>query len=642
MSSSPVRWEPSYTVPPGAEARSSGTPGPMQLPEFLQKYPWPEEWLKLRKPLDNLWCFELDATPQELWPHLADTSTFNHRLGTNPMVFTERDGRVFGRATNAGTRMVWEEIPWEWEYAKGLNNTRIYREGFLHVGRARYLLSEIGPRRTRFYAYFGWIPRGVGGAIKARLGAVYIRRQFARVLKEIVTSLQQVQLPVELPLPVSDLEPGAMMRLVNIRHALDRAGVAPQVRDRLFQLVEQAPDLDVHRIRVRKLVRAWNIPERTLLGAFLHATRHGLFTLTWDVLCPHCRGVRTELAHLGDVPPKGTCDICGIDFDVTAVNSLEVTFHIHPTIRHVTPQLYCSAEPARRAHIVVQKTLPPGMATEMNTLMDEGRYRIRLRGSLQFGLLDVLPGAEQTSFTWSSEELPPQVTSVRLHPTLTLKNPTAAPVTFTVERDSLDTDALRPVDLFCFQDFRDLFSEEAVAADMQLDIGTRTVLFTDLVGSTRLYEEEGDTVAFASVRRHFIKAYETVRQHDGAIIKTIGDAVMAVFARPADAVRTALDLQSYFNGSNPETNLRLRISLHTGPCLGVRLNQNMDLFGSTVNLAAKMQAAADAGHVVFTRVVREDLGVEQVLAQGGHTAESLDFELKWSGARMELFRVTVK
>ena len=132
----------------------------------------------------------------------------------------------------------------------------------------------------------------------------------------------------------------------------------------------------------------------------------------------------------------------------------------------------------------------------------------------------------------------------------------------------MDQDTLRPVDLFSFQNFRDLFTNESLGSDIKLEIGVQTILFTDLVGSTKFYEQEGDTVAFAEVRKHFQKTYEGVLKHDEAIVKTIGDAVMASFSKTSDALEAAIEMQEYFGGSNPDTRLRLRTTLHTGPCLG--------------------------------------------------------------------------
>jgi class 3 adenylate cyclase len=227
-------------------------------------------------------------------------------------------------------------------------------------------------------------------------------------------------------------------------------------------------------------------------------------------------------------------------------------------------------------------------------------------------------------------------------PTVVLQNTSPEMKTFILEENKTDQDTLRPVDLFSFQGFRDLFSQEALAADLKLEIGVQTILFTDLVGSTKFYEQEGDTVAFAEVRQHFLRTYEAVKNHNGAVVKTIGDAVMAAFVSPLDAMRAAVDLQRYFNGDNPGTRLRLRVTLNSGSCLAVNLNSNIDYFGNTVNLAAKIQSIADAGQVGFTQSVLNDTEIVPFLKEQGLLLEKLDYETKWAKKIIPVYRVDVK
>ena len=227
-------------------------------------------------------------------------------------------------------------------------------------------------------------------------------------------------------------------------------------------------------------------------------------------------------------------------------------------------------------------------------------------------------------------------------PTLTLENTSSEPQTFVLEEDRLDQDTLRPVDLFSLQGFRDLFSQEALSSDIKLEIGIQTILFTDLVGSTRFYEVEGDTVAFTEVKEHFTKAYEAVKKNDGAVVKTIGDAVMAAFAHPVDALRAAVELQKFFREGNPATRLRLRVTLNTGSCLAVNLDSMIDYFGNTVNLAAKIQSIAGAGQIGFTESVLNDAEAKKFLEENRLTPEKLDFEMKWAKRSIPVYRVEIK
>lgn len=627
------------SLAPGPGKAPTAPRPPWTLEQYLREHPWPAEWAALGPTYDFLWHFELRASVEALWPYVADTSTFNRRAGFPQMFFTEKKGKVEGRCTSAGNTMVWEEVPWEWEDRRALSNARIYSQGFLQVVRARYLLDTVGPNQTRLTVYMGVVPKGLKGRIFTRLGMASMQKTFATAFAGIEAAIVgKTVLPPAEPPPV--LDAAAQQRMASARTRMVSDGLDAALVDRVIRYLAVTPDGDIHKIRPRALARAWGVDERKLLVVFLQATRNGLFTLTWDVVCPHCRGSRADVAHLGEVPKRGWCDVCGIDFDTTHVNALEVTFHVHPSIRVVEKRLFCAAEPATKPHILIQKTVAPHQRVTLDTSLAAARYRMRVFGSTGYRFLDVQRGATLRSVDWV-DTAPPTPMETGEHPSITLHNSSDAPVQFVLERTTEDRDALRPVDLFGLQEFRDLFSQEAVASELQLDIGKQTILFTDLVGSTRFYEEQGDTVAFAEVRRHFVTAYAVVQRHGGVVVKTIGDAVMAAFTNPVSALEAAVELQKFFDGKRPDTTLRVRVTLHTGPCVAVNLNNNIDYFGSTVNFAAKIQAIAEAGQVGFSQDVHADGAVAAWLAAQARPVEAVDFPLKWSGGTARVYRITV-
>jgi class 3 adenylate cyclase len=165
--------------------------------------------------------------------------------------------------------------------------------------------------------------------------------------------------------------------------------------------------------------------------------------------------------------------------------------------------------------------------------------------------------------------------------------------TFTIAEAAWHDHALRAAQLLGFQDFRDLFSEEYIGADVRLGVGEQTLLFTDVVGSTAFCAERGDPAAFIEIKRHFDEVFAIVRAHRGAVVKTIGDAVM-------DAVKASKEIHHAFHPSRADTPIRVRISLNTGPCIAVRLNANADFFGGTVYVAAKLQALAEGYQIAMS------------------------------------------
>ena len=105
-------------------------------------------------------------------------------------------------------------------------------------------------------------------------------------------------------------------------------------------------------------------------------------------------------------------------------------------------------------------------------------------------------------------------------------------------------DALTAPEVISLQAFRDLFAEATLRPGDDAGVSQVALLFTDLQGSTALYERVGDAAAYNIVREHFALLAAIVRDHDGAVVKTIGDAVMASFSDPAQAVRAAIAMQA--------------------------------------------------------------------------------------------------
>ncbi len=146
-------------------------------------------------------------------------------------------------------------------------------------------------------------------------------------------------------------------------------------------------------------------------------------------------------------------------------------------------------------------------------------------------------------------------------------------------------------------------TESPAAAAMQ-----RAVLFTDIVGSTAYFEQRGDTAGLAMIERHNRLLFPIIAEHRGRLVKTIGDAIMAAFAVPDAAVRAAVAmqrrLQQHNAGQTEADHIRVRIGIHYGPVL----ERDGDLFGDTVNAAARIEALAAGGQVLIAGSVEAELG----------------------------------
>ena len=600
----------------------------LTLEQFLALHPWPVEHAKTPR-LEWFWTFDVPMNRDDLWEVIADTSRTNRALGVSEMKFEDRNGLRWGTSKPGGVQHEWVEVPWSWVAKQWLTSVRLYEKGFSKVVYAAFRLAPC-ENGTRLYAYFGAIPSGLIGKLALKFGFPPLEKAYRSFLPKVAAEYGE-GIPPALRVSAPPLEPAAEARLVTLREGLHARGLDKVGVDKLLDWIRTGDEQDLHRIQMRERARAWQVDEDELLRICLHATRDGLLELSWDLVCPHCRGVTEQTTTLGVLPAGGNCEVCQIDFGSDALDAVEITFHVHPSIRDVPKRTYCSAEPATKDHIRLQQVLKPGERRAETPALPPGRYRMRLQGSKQYGYLDVKPPTQsvevEADVVWraSDEPIEHEATATQA---IQLVNDADEEKMFIIERSQWNDIALRPGKLLSFQDFRDLFSEEYLAADVQLAIGEQTILFTDMVGSTAMYRERGDPAAFVEVKKHFVQVFKIIAKHRGAVVKTIGDAAMGAFNSPLDAVKAAKAIHDHFHAAQHDSLARLRISLHTGPCIAVRLNTELDYFGNTVNLAAKLQALCETWQIAMSETTYGSPGVAEWIASQGAALVDLAYTSK--------------
>ena len=179
------------------------------------------------------------------------------------------------------------------------------------------------------------------------------------------------------------------------------------------------------------------------------------------------------------------------------------------------------------------------------------------------------------------------------------------------------------------QTFLDLFASETIVAAEGLAVKRVALLFTDLKASTALYDRIGDMKAFDLVRVHFGHLRDSISANSGAFVKTIGDAVMASFHDPLDALMAALDMQARIARFNEEAGddlIGLKVGAHVGTCLAVTLNGRLDYFGQAVNIAARVQGLSDANEIYLTDDMLSVPGTEELLAAFEIEARSVELK----------------
>jgi class 3 adenylate cyclase len=434
-----------------------------------------------------------------------------------------------------------------------------------------------------------------------------------------------------------------------------RQTVDPAVAAAIETLVRDAPDYALCRINALKFAAEHDLEEEAVIAAFLHAARLGLFELSWNVVCPGCGGVLGEGATLKTVGHDDyVCALCATGYEPSLDAMVEVTFTVSrrarriaahdpnelPFVEYFRQIFWASAMnlPAELDQVVNGVTLdtlelPAGekaqlslqlpaqflivfepvthVAQFINVTGEPTRERQNL--SIVFtGIktptttIEMRPGPLRLSFeNRTGERLLPGlwIAGDELHHLLDLRHP-----------------FLSAKRLLANQIFRDLYGTDTLDPEQRLKITSLTFLFTDLRGSTVLYERVGDLAAFDIVRAHFSVLHEIVAAQHGAVVKTIGDAVMATFHSPEHAVAAALKMREAMHTLNAERgseDLQLKIGIHEGPCLAVVLNDRQDFFGSTVSIASRVQGLATSRAIWATGPVVQNAQTSSLLAKEG-------------------------
>ena len=571
------------------------------------------------------WEWQLDGQVDAIWPLVADTNRFNRDAGVPAINSTDGDfctvgyGRRNLELTRFGVRVAWQEEAFEWVRPRSFSVARRYTDGPVATMHVHVELEPRGSRTLLRYVVDATARNALGHlAIPVQIG-VLSRRQFAAVFRNYAIHAQHAAAGSAIPgIPLrerSHLSAAAQQRLRAAGERVCAERALEPYWEKLAAVLAYADDMAVDRLRPYELAQAWRAPRRHVLRLFLLATRAGALQLRWDLLCPLCRGTKQTAHTLSELTLHTYCTCCHVDVNADFDRAVELSFRPAAALRTLDIEPYCVGGPQLTPHIAVQQLLASGETRRVGVRLEAGRYRVRAPDSPGMRLINVEQGSPSYARIdlgvsgWAGDDA-----HVQPDATLELHNGSAQPQLFIIERLAWSDYAVVAADVFALQEFRDLFSAEALRAGERVTVGATTVLFTDLRESTALYDRIGDAPAFGRVLDHFAALRTALEQEHGAIVKTIGDAVMAVFTSPAGAVRAILRaheiLAADIDGIQP---VQLKAGAHHGSCIAVTLNDRLDYFGTTVNIAARLGAVAQGGDVVISDDIFRDPEVADVV-----------------------------
>ena len=445
----------------------------------------------------------------------------------------------------------------------------------------------------------------------------------------------------------------------------------------LERLVRDAPDHALIKINALDLAAKEGLDEERVIAALLNAVGLGILEMSWNVMCPSCAGVLSANKSLKTLNrAQYNCAFCAAGYETTLDNLVEVTFTVSPRVRRIAAhspdelpateyyrQIFWSSAidlPADLEKLLGEVTLesidlPAGERAILSLQLPLGTLITfdPVTHSAQFLDVKGQETSERQNLSMVFNKVPAPVETVALRPgplRLSLENRTDSRVlpAIWVANQTLD-DLLKrrkPVltakRLLTNQTFRDIYRTDTLAINQRLKILSLTFLFSDLKDSTALYDRVGDLVAFDLVNEHFRLLQAIVASEKGAVVKTIGDAVMATFATPDRAVAAAIRMREAMSdlaAQRQHQGLLLKIGIHEGPCLAVTLNEQQDYFGQTVNIASRVQGLAASRSIVATEPVVENAQAAAVLGENALKPTVRHISLRGIAERMPIYEI---
>jgi len=573
------------------------------------------------------------SDPEATWQRLGDTDFMNRMAEGGAVSYelepTEGAPRIKGvMAGPGGLPMAFEETYNGWVRGRWFRQDRVYVGGPLSESRFRL---ELRPEEDGVVPHIELelIPR-----MRLFTPAVALRGRVIRARwQEVLDGL---------PAPGEATDAVTRDLAAPVRTALERwAPKAPALLAEAMQrLLATGRDLELRELRAYQLADRLGLDRRATLEACLEGVSEGLLEVYWSVRCTRCQGEVGAATTLSNLADHASCPSCGIEVEADLSQTVEVLFAPHPSVFPRETERFCTLYPSGAPTLVAAIPLESGETVDQAVQVGPGEH-------LALGIGRGLEDLEVVVDPDGSHELSwePEITG-EAHIGAGELHVEATNTSETRQRLVLrDADAERAVvlaaDVATVPLFRRQLGTEVLSSTIRVGSRRVALLFTDLSGSTALYEAVGDAVAYGLVRDHFGLVRQRVEDHAGEVVKTIGDAVMASFERSDDALRAAFAMREAFDrwmaDAHPDHEVRLNVGVHVGMALGVHTDDlGLDWFGRNVNLAARAQGAAKDGELVVTEAVAVDPLAQEVW-RGAGEPEPFEAVLKGIGAT-QLYR----
>ncbi|HET8864467.1 MAG TPA: adenylate/guanylate cyclase domain-containing protein [Gracilimonas sp.] len=557
----------------------------------------------------HIWEFNLEASPDSLWPYLSDTNRLYRKLGATPIQKTSLSrgtpkGHLELEHNNLNSYVTWQETPYAWETPYRFKVVRDYKLGI--VKEVKIFTECIPTDQGSKLVVRVWITPSsftISYLIKFYLNYI-IKRRLDKYLQEIVNGISKGLKPYEVSKP-KKLVRGAEKKLEDLKVKLIKASQRKRITNRLIDLIRFAEDEDLQRIHPYALAEYWGEKKYSVLNVFLHAAKLDLLDFSWDVCCPVCKSPQNNFRKMKETRVHLFCEDCDNDYTMDFNLNTHLVFTPHPLIRKVSDKTYCFGGPNSKPHRVIQQALAIGDERYPQLKLEVGSYLFRTHnheGYLVFHVRE--DGIDNVNVYVTDEELEGEEITISCNPNLSISNFSSKRMICFIEKLNWKEEAIYASEVSSSVDFTTLFSHETLKETSKVKASDVTMLFTDLMNSTELYVKEGDESAIGRVMGHFKIIQQIIAEERGGIVKTIGDSVMAVFWEPVSALKAVQRIQQIFSNSSAVGNsFKIKAGIHYGDCTAVNLNGRIDYFGTTVNIASRLVDAATEKEIMVSEAV---------------------------------------
>lgn len=552
---------------------------------------------------------EIELPIEDVWTLLSDTNHLNEYIGLFPVQFsayTYSDDVLHRNAEAKALGLVktaWREHAFEWVKNSHYVIERTYSIG--PVSRALWTvrLKRISDSQTRLILHSDFTIRNLLGKAALKLIIIpQLRRIFPYALSYKDNKSADEPRPQKLQSVPFNTE-----RLNLLTERLRATFSNERMIQSLIHMIRTHNDDDVSHIKPLKWAHDRGYSKLETIELFLLATKAGLLNQQWSLMCPNCRVPKEQTTSLKQLNNTVHCDLCGVDYEVNFDRYVEMRFVINPSIRKTNEQLFCLNGPMNSPHVVAQTRIPPGEQRTLNISSWSQELRLRVVKFNHHVQIDHAGADGSEILTYTAAGFSQGI--VNTQDEITIHNEASHEIVVALEETEWDSFALTAREVTSLQLFRDLFATEVLSPDQQIGVGEMTILFTDLKGSTKLYEAIGDALAYSDVKKHFDYLKTHIQANQGTIIKTIGDSVMAGFHQDSLALGAAHAIQANVDELNAGLSqpISIKVGFHSGPVIAVNANDILDYFGRTVNMAARIQQQSSGDDLVISAQGYADL-----------------------------------